>query len=399
MALIRRFYSPPTKETTVINFKRSRIPARFGIVLFFVLACSFCAPNQAADPDPLPFADIDYDRFKGNEMIIITVDKYLSALQPFVQYKTSLGMRVEIDTAAAPLGVAAIRETLQRKYANGGVQFIILVGDIEDVPSPYFQDAPSDPSYALLEGDDLVGDALISRLSVKNTAELGNIVNKLLVYEKGEFPDREWIGKAIVVGTSEFDGVNHTSGIAGVMRSQPDFFDQVIQVLQTDRDPHRDVMNAIENDGGNMIVYNSHGSEEGFHSIEFTTRDIPELKTFGRSFPFIHGAACSTGSFQWAAGDCFAEAILKTGTIDQPAGAIGMLAFSRGTDSGPAMMAQRIAFKELYYDAKIVTIGELCYFSNLRVMSEFDRSSTEPFYKHWHLFGDCSARIWKHQNQ
>jgi hypothetical protein len=49
----------------------------------------------------------------------------------------------------------------------------------------------------------------------------------------------------------------------------------------------------------------------------------------------------------------------------------------------------------LYYNEKIVTIGELCYFSNLRVMSEFDRAAAEPFYKHWHLFGDCSAPIWK----
>jgi hypothetical protein len=371
----------------------------FLILIVMLLLTAFACQKVAADPDPLPSADIDYDRFKGNEMIIITVDKYLSALQPFVQYKTSLGMRVEIDSVSAPLGVAAIRDKLQRKYAGGGVQFIILVGDIEDVPSPYFQDAPSDPSYALLEGEDLIGDALISRLSVKNTVELGNIINKLLVYEKGEFADREWITKAIVVGTSEFNGVDHTSGIAAVMGSQSAFFDRVTRILQTDPDPHGDLMDAVENDGANMIVYNSHGSEDGFHSIEFTTRNIPQLKKFGNSFPFIHGAACSTGSFQWAAGDCFAEAILKTGTIGQPAGAIGMLAFSRGTDSGPAMAAQRIAFKELYFDERIVFIGELCYFSNLRVMSEIDRSSAEPLYKHWHLFGDCSARIWKHRNE
>ncbi len=375
--------------------KRFAMPLRLIVILLVVLTSSFCKTNETIDPDPDPIAAIDLDRFKGNEMIIITVDKYLPALQPFIQYKSSLGMRVAIDTAAAPLGAAAIQETLRRKYENGGVQFIILVGDIEDVPSPYFQGAPSDPSYALLAGDDLVGDALISRLSVKNPAELGNIVTKLLVYEKGEFADRGWLGKAIVVGTSEFDGVNHTSGIAAVMRSQSLYFEGVVQVLQTDRDPRGDLLHAVENEGANMIVYNSHGSEDGFHSIEFTTRDIPQLRTFAGSFPFIHGAACSTGSFQWAGGDCFAEAILKTGTTDQPAGAIGMLAFSRGTDSGPAMAAQRVAFKELYYEDQIVTIGELCYFSNLRVMSEFERSTAEPFYKHWHLFGDCSAPIWK----
>jgi len=73
-----------------------------------------------------------------------------------------------------------------------------------------------------------------------------------------------------------------------------------------------------------------------------------------------------------------------------------MLAFSRSTSASPAMMAQRIAFKELYYNEKITTIGELCYYSNLLAMSEYSVSESESLYKHWHLFGDCSAPIWKH---
>ena len=353
-----------------------------------------CA-KEPDKPDLILNDTYSFDHFKGNKMMIITVNRYLDELQPFILYKRSLGMIVEVNTSSALQGVEAIKSAIQQKYSNGGLQFIILVGDIEDVPSPNYQGAPSDPSYTLLEGDDLTGDALISRISVKNNSELKNIINKLLRYEKGEFETKNWISNAIVVGTHEFDGVNHTSGIFNIMKDQTLYFKNVVQILQTDQNPHAEFMEAIENQGANMVVYNSHGSESGFHSIEFSNTNIPELNTYGNSFPFIHGAACSTGTFDWGGGDCFAEAILKTGTFEKPAGAIGMLAFSRSTNAQPAMMAQRIAFKELYYEPKITTIGELCYFSGLLAMKELNVSESEPLYKHWHLFGDCSAPIWK----
>ncbi|MFA7420407.1 MAG: C25 family cysteine peptidase [Melioribacteraceae bacterium] len=373
------------------------------ILLTFLIVISFSScqkEDTPIEPDSTENKEIDngidFNRFKGEEMLIITVDKFVNELQPFINYKKSIGMNVVLNTFAAPVGVEAIKNAIQAKYEKDGLHFIILVGDIEDVPSPYFQGSPSDPSYALLEGDDLIGDALISRISVKSYAELKNIVNKLLIYQKGEFRSKDWITNAIVVGTYHFDGVNHTSGITSVLRNHTSYFKNVYQVLETDQNPHPDLMNAIENNGANMIVYNSHGFSDGFYSIAFKNNHLPELKTFGNSFPFIHGAACLTGSFEWSVGDCFAEAVLKTGTYEKPAGPIGMLAFSRSTDAAPAMTAQRIAFKELYFDDKIETIGELCYFSNLLAMKEFDTAHSEQFYKHWHLFGDCSMSIWKH---
>ncbi|MFC2097454.1 C25 family cysteine peptidase [Bacteroidota bacterium] len=339
--------------------------------------------------------DPDFLKFKGNEMMIITVPEYLSELHEFIRYKESKAMNVEVDTIAALHGIEAIQNVLLQKYNTDGLHFIILVGDIEDIPSPDFRGAPSDPTYALLEGDDLIGDALISRISVKNNTELKNIMNKIILYEKGDFVNKDWISKAIVVGCSDFDGVNHTSGIVSVMRDQSDYFSSVEQILETDTNPHEVLMESLESEGANMIVYNSHGGPDGFYSIEFRNHNIPLLETFGESFSFIHGAACSTGTFQLEEGDCFAEAILKTGTFENPAGAIAMCGFNRSTDPGPAMMAQRIAFKDLYFRDEILTIGELFYYSNLMAMEEFSEYIAELFYKHWHLFGDCSAPLWK----
>jgi len=337
----------------------------------------------------------NYTKFEENKMIIISVPKFEEELQNFISFKKSKGLDVELDISSALIGVDAVKNILINKFQNNGLTYIILVGDIEDVPSPYYLGAPSDPSYALLEGDDYIGDALVSRISVKSTLELKNIINKLIFYEKGNFINTEWISKAIVVGTHEFNGINHTSGIVNAMREQSGYFNKVIQILETDNNPHTTLMEAIENEGANMIVYNSHGSPDGFGSIVLNNSHISTLNTFGNSFPFIHGAGCSTGSFQWSEGDCFAEVILKTGTIEKPSGPVAMLAFSRSANPGPAMMAQRKAFKELFFIKEINTIGELCYFSNLYAMSQFDDYEAEKFYKHWHIFGDCSAPIWK----
>ena len=336
-------------------------------------------------------------RFHGNQMLVISVPKYKEAVDEYLKWKKSRGLKVEADFTSATKGAEAVKARLKDKFNNTGLTFVIIIGDIEDVPSPYYMGAPSDPSYVLLEGDDYIGDALISRIPAKNPDECRNILNKIIFYEKGNFKDTDWIDNAIVVGTHEFDGIAHTTGIAKVMKEKADYFDEIFQILETDQDTQQTLFQTIENHGAHMIVYNSHGSPDGFHNIVFTNKDIPKLSTFHGSFPFFHGAGCSTGSFHLSSGDCFAEALLKTGTLENPYGPIAVLAFSRSANPGPAMMAQREAFKKLYYDKNIRTYGELCYYSNLYAMENFNAYEAEKFYKHWHLFGDCSTPIWKHK--
>ncbi len=102
----------------------------------------------------------------GNKMLIITTPKYESALDKYVVWKKAGGLDVELDTESVEKGVDAIKQKLQEKYDSEGLMYIILVGDIDDVPSimlrapnssPYKEEGyPSDPSYTLLDGDDLM---------------------------------------------------------------------------------------------------------------------------------------------------------------------------------------------------------------------------------------------------
>lgn len=362
-------------------------------VFLFIIHC-----NQLPTDPKLPTnPNSAYDKFTGNRMLMISIPQYKATLDEFIDFKKQQGFDVMLNLECAAGGVDSIKGAIKGAHQLKKLTYIILIGDIEDVPSPYYLNAPSDPSYVLLDGNDLIGDALISRISIKNEIELKNILNKIILFEKGAFNNHAWISKAIVVGIREFDGLNHTVGIVQSMRDKKAYFRQVFQILDSDADASGTFLRTFEKEGANMIVYNSHGAPDGFHSIPFRNADLAKLSNFGSSLSFIHGAGCSTGSFQWSEGDCFAEKVLKTGTIEKPAGPVGILAFSRSANPYPAMAAQRKAFMELYFLDEIDTIGELCYYSNLYAMQQVDPYEAEKFYNHWHLFGDCSMKIRKQQ--
>ena len=123
--------------------------------------------------------------------------------------------------------------------------------------------------------------------------------------------------------------------------------------------------------------------------------DVNKLKFPEGCFPIIHGCGCLTGNFAYEEGDCLAETVLKTGSVSHPSGPVAMLAFSSPANPGPAMVAQKELFTKLYYNNEYETFGELCYYSNLYAMKQYNTVEAERHYRKCHLFGDCSMTVWK----
>jgi hypothetical protein len=341
----------------------------------------------------------------GNKMLIVTTSKYEEALGKYIDWKVNSGLDVEVDAVSAKKGTEAIQKKLQEKYHQEGLTYIILIGDIDDVPSvmlpafrsnPYRKEGyPSDPSYTLLEGDDLIGDALISRISVNTLAELENQLNKIIKYEKGDFESFDWIRHAVVASMTGFDGIDHAGKLVAHLRSRPDYFDKVIKILESDSNITERIREAIEITGTNFIAHHGHGSTTSFNSLPFSREDAANLKNFDTGFPIIHGAACSTGSFWIENGDCLAEAFMKAGTTKKPAGAIAFLGGATSMDPGACIAAQKEVFMTFYFDEDVETIGELFYRGTLAAMKKLNEDRAERLFRRWHLFGDCSTPLWK----
>jgi hypothetical protein len=343
--------------------------------------------------------------FTGNKMLIITTSKYAKVLEKYIDWKIKRGLDVELDTQSADKGAETIQQKIQEKYDHGGLTYIVLVGDIDDVPSvmlpangssPYRKEGyPSDPSYTLLEGDDLIGDALISRISVNTPAELENQLNKILKYEKGDFENFDWIRHAVVASMTGFDGIDHAGKLEITLKSHPDYFDQVIKIMESDSDITKKIRDAIEKTGVNFIAHHGHGTETAFGSLPFSRENAADLKNFDTGFPIIHGAACSTGSFWIEDGDCLAEAFMKAGTVEKPAGAIAFLGGATSMDPRACIAAQKEVFMHFYFEEDVETIGELFYKGTLAAMNKLSKDRGEHLFRRWHLFGDCSTPLWK----
>nr|CAI78577.1 hypothetical protein [uncultured Aminicenantes bacterium] len=334
-------------------------------------------------------------------MLILSTPEYQDTLGEYIAWKKSRGLDVELDVRAAGQGAEAVKKRIQEKFARGGLAYIILVGDIDDVPSLMLPDRgsgrgyPSDPSYTLLDGDDLIGDALISRLSANTPAELEIQVNKIIKYEKGDFENLDWIRRAVVASMDGFDGVDHAAKLEKNLKARPDLFDDVIKIMESDSDVTRKIREAIETKGVNFIAHHGHGSTTAFASLPFSREDAARLKNYETGFPIIHGAACSTGSFWIEDGDCLAEAFMKAGTVDQPAGAIAFLGGDTSMDPGACIAAQKNVFMTFYFDESVKTIGELFYKGTLAAMKNLSKDRAERLFRRWHLFGDCSTLLWR----
>ena len=106
---------------------------------------------------------------------------------------------------------SAIKAYIQDAYDNFSPppEFVGLVGDnggAYNIPT-FFEDwstcsfnqpcyGEGDYPYAQLEGDDVMSDVLIGRLSVRNSTDLGIVAAKTIDYEKGVNADEGWFEKA-----------------------------------------------------------------------------------------------------------------------------------------------------------------------------------------------------------
>ncbi len=144
--------------------------------------------------------------------IIIAPEEFAAALQPLADWKTQKGIPTIIRTLEYiqqefPDGVdlaEKMRNFIRWTYENRGTKYILLAGDVEYVPSRNITTGgftfATDYYFADLDGtwnadqDDIFGEAVdnldgypevyVSRIPVRNTADIDRFITKLFQYEK-----------------------------------------------------------------------------------------------------------------------------------------------------------------------------------------------------------------------
>jgi len=321
-----------------------------------------------------------------------------TVIQPWVQWKCENGYQVDIvDVNVAGPTANQIKTYVQSQYdLNDGLMFVQIFGDAPQVPSLSSGGGGSDPSFALLAGNDNYPDIYVGRFSAETVDQMETQVQRSIYYERDIQSGDDWVQKGMGIASNEGGGGQGDNGESDQQHMElirtnllNYGYSSVDQVYQAQGATAAMVSTNI-NAGRGFVNYVGHGSDTSWGTTGFSNTHINAL-TNDYKLPFINSVACVNGNF--VSRTCFAEAWMraKNSATGAPTGAIGIYASSVNQSWAPPMRAQDETVDLLTAESK-KTLGGLYYNGSSRMIEVYGANGASE-YKNWHIFGDASLMV------
>ncbi|MBH09597.1 MAG: hypothetical protein CMG74_04435 [Candidatus Marinimicrobia bacterium] len=338
---------------------------------------------------------------EGSRMLIICYGPFMEAMQPLVEWKNIKGIKTElVDIASIGQTAYDIDEFVESYYYEQGLTYLLLVGDIDQIPSMRFSEgagsnSPADPAYGFIAGDDYYPDIFVGRFSAEDTSHVNTMVSRTINYER--YPDivGDWYRKGSGFASNEGpgdDGEYDNEHMDIIRQKLLGYnYDEVDQVY----DPSGTVNDgeAAINEGRSIINYTGHGTNSAWgNGCPMNNTDVNGLINIGK-LPFIWTVACVTGEFH--IGTCFAETWLRATAQGEPTGAVASFNSTVNAAWNPPMDAQdemNDIFVESYENNIKRTFGGLS-FNGCMHMNDNYGSAGDVETLYWTIFGDPSLVV------
>jgi hypothetical protein len=197
----------------------------------------------------------------------------------------------------------------------------------------------SDPSYAAVNGDDLLPDLALGRLSATSVAEAQMLVEKVLAFERGGLSMSQ--ARVLVADNADAGGdFEHAADeiAGGVMGGRADKI-----YLSRLGGGTRGAIQAALNRGASVMSYVGHGSTVVWASENvYNNMDLPNLAPQPQQ-PVLFTMNCLNGYFHMPGLSSLAEAFVKT----EGKGAIAAFAPSGMSVTEAAHVYHKAALEEL----------------------------------------------------
>lgn len=285
----------------------------------------------------------------GN-MLVICYDAFLSAMQPFVDWKNKTGQYTEmVPFSAVGITAADLKNYITDYYNTNGLTFVLLVGDGAQIPVASTGYGESDPSLGYILGNDSYAEVIVGRFSAETIEEVETQVARTITYEAYPDPTGQWYHKAVCIGSSQGPGDDNemdfehernmrTDELGYTYTVADELYDGSQAGVDSTGNPDPSDVIASLNNGRGVITYTGHGSCGSFGTTSFSTSDVPGLNN-ADMLPFIWAVACVNGQFNGY--DCLAEAFMRASDVNgKPTGAIATFMSTINQSWDPPMDAQ-----------------------------------------------------------
>jgi len=331
-------------------------------------------------------------------MLVISHGDFMDEMQPFVDWKNRKGIPTEmVNVSSIGSTSGSIESYIDDYYHNNGLTYLLLVGDIAQIPSPTISGSASDPSYGFIDGNDSYSEILVGRFSGNNPAEISTQVERSIDYELNPQSDASWYDNALGVAS------NQGPGFGGMM--DDDFNEYLWDTVLSNYtyDSYEGIydgsggtvsqgITAINN-GVSIINYTGHGWQSGWgNGAALDVDDINNLVN-NNMLPFVITVGCNVGEFD--AGTVFTETWLRATNNGVPTGAIVHVGSTISQSWEPPMHGQygmNLILTEQLDSGVSRSIGGI-FTNGCMYMNDAQGGSGINETNYWTLFGDPSVVI------
>ena len=330
-------------------------------------------------------------------MLIIAYDDFADEMQPFIEWKNKKGIPTEIinisEIGSNADSIKSFIEAYYEEYED--FVYLLLVGDVNQIPTPIINGASSDPSYGYIEGNDSYSEIIVGRFSANNPSQVITQVNRTLEYEKE--PVGNYFTNALGIAS------NQGPGYGGYTDDEFNEFiwNDILSEFTYDNyqgiyDGGGSVAQAIDaiNNGVGIINYTGHAGPTGWgNGAPLGVNDVNNL-TNNTKYPFIFTVGCNPGEFNNYT-ECFCESWMWATDENGPAGAIGHLGSTISQSWEPPMHGQyamNTILTEAYENNITRSYGGITT-NGCMHMNDAQGTSGINETNHWTLFGDPSLSI------
>ena len=239
-------------------------------------------------------------------MIVITPENYISALQPWINWKIQKGFDVNVVTTAQAGGN-------YNAISQGATPtFLVLVGDTGQIPGKTSGTATqkvTDLYYGSVDND-YFPDMFYSRMSAESTNEVTAIVNKILQYEQYTMPDPSYLNNVTLIAGWDGYWTNYV-GKPTIQYAMQYYYNTAhgfTNVYNWLGQPYTNCYASLSS-GTGFVNYTAHGSETSWSDPQLTKSQVNALTNTNKYF-LAMGNCCLTGNFGYSQA-CFGETMIR----------------------------------------------------------------------------------------
>ncbi len=337
-------------------------------------------------------------------MLIIVFDDFAEAMQPFVNWKRTIGRKTELVLKSeAGATATAIKAFVQNYYnENEDFSYLLLVGDAPQIPTISNSSGHTDNAYGYLAGNDSYNEIFVGRFSAENIAHVETQVQRMIHYEKDLNETDTWLSYGMGIARNEGAGGGHNGGEADYVHMNfirdtlLNFTYDVVHQEYDNNVPGITNTTAAQmstgfNNGVSIVNFCNHGSETSWSVGGFSNTHVNNLTNVGK-LPFIWSVACVNGAFVNTY--CFAEAWMRATHNGEPTGAIGTMMSTINQAWQPPMTGQdeMVTILAEKRDHIKRTFGGLSINGSMKMIPAHGSVGIQT-HDTWVLFGDPTLQV------